>query len=55
MALGINMDWATIPKSLQAQRKPKLVGRILWFAPTSFGKKPLRSASMLDLLSACVN
>jgi hypothetical protein len=55
MALGINMDWATIPKSLQAQRQPKLVGRILWFAPTSFGKKPLRSATMLDLLSACVN
>jgi hypothetical protein len=33
MALGINMDWATIPESLQAQRQPKLVGRILWFAP----------------------
>lgn len=27
------MDWATIPESLQAQRQPKLVGRILWFAP----------------------
>ncbi len=34
VALGVNMDWPTIPLSPQAQQKPNLHHRIPWLIET---------------------
>jgi hypothetical protein len=34
VALNIDMDWSTIPMSLQTHMKPKILQRTLWFIET---------------------